>query len=125
MSFLAEPCEVLRAHVVSCSALLGLACECGAMNMRGGVGEGAAPPICKTYSISVEEASGREQVELLVLEMRLVSTAIKNHNQRPEDRETRGPGDQDQGTKGPGTRGPGDQKTGDQRTRGPGALSHT
>ena len=37
-------------HVVSCSALLGLACECGAINMSGGVGGGAAPPICKTSS---------------------------------------------------------------------------
>ena len=31
-----------------CPALLGLACECGAINMSGGVGRGAAPPICKT-----------------------------------------------------------------------------
>ena len=44
----AELCYVLREHVVSCSALLCLACECGAINMSGGVGGGAAPPICKT-----------------------------------------------------------------------------
>ena len=35
-------------HVVSCSALLGLACECGAINMSGGGWGGAAPPIRKT-----------------------------------------------------------------------------
>ena len=40
----AELCYVLREHVVSCSALLGLACECGAINMSGGVGGGRSPP---------------------------------------------------------------------------------
>ena len=44
----AELCYVLREHVVSCSALLGLACECGATNMSGAVGGGEPPPICKT-----------------------------------------------------------------------------
>ena len=44
MSLLAEFCWVLREHIVSCSALLGLACECGAINVSGGVGGGAAPP---------------------------------------------------------------------------------
>ena len=47
-TFFAELCYVLREHVVSCSGLRGLACECGAINMSGGVGGGAAPPICKT-----------------------------------------------------------------------------
>ena len=40
----AELCYVLREHVVSCSALLGLACECSAINMSGGVGGGRSPP---------------------------------------------------------------------------------
>ena len=44
MSFLAELCSVLREHVVSCSALLSLARECGAINMSGGLGGGAQPP---------------------------------------------------------------------------------
>ena len=34
----------MREHVVSCSALLGLACECGAINMSGGVEGGRSPP---------------------------------------------------------------------------------
>ena len=35
---------MLREHIVSCSALLGLACECGAINVSRGVGGGRSPP---------------------------------------------------------------------------------
>ena len=44
LSHLLEKSKKYR-HVVSCSALLGLACECGAINMSGGVGGlGGAQP---------------------------------------------------------------------------------